>query len=77
MLLVSNANYANCNGRYRYEGNLKVGWAPLRYVYKHLTRERYVFWRPFTKSYPGWAIGPKSGIANGGAFHLSKLHSHK
>ena len=70
MLVISNADYADRNGRYKRDSSLKVGWAPLKPVYKHLTKERYVFWRPENKPDPGWAIGPEGGFVSGGSFHV-------
>lgn len=37
---VKNADYANCNGVYKYVSNIHVTWAPQRPVYKHKTKNR-------------------------------------
>ena len=52
MINVSNANYADCNGLYRYEKKISVDWAPLKPVYKHLTKDRYVFWASWDELLP-------------------------
>ena len=74
MIKVSNANYADCNGLYRHKKKLSVDWAPLKPVYKHLTKNRYIFWSTYTKdgSAVGWVIGGKRELSTGSYYHYSK-----
>ena len=38
-LVVNGADYADCNGEYELSGE-KVDWAPQRFVYKHVAKDR-------------------------------------
>ena len=67
MINVTNATYADCNGLYRYEKKLSVDQAPLKPVYKHLTKDRYIFW-----GNRGWVIGKEKYLSTGGSFQYSK-----
>ena len=78
MINVSNANYADCNGLYRYEKKISVDWAPLKPVYKHLTKNRYVFWATWDE-YPSghrseWVIGNKNNLSPGGYFYMTNIY---
>ena len=75
MVSVTNASYANCNGLYEYQQNLSVDWAPLKPVYKHLTKDRYIFWSQYYTWQ--WHIGAEEALSAGGGFYLSKcMKSH-
>ena len=41
MVVVSGADYADCNGRYEIVSDV-VEWAPRKPVYKHVSRDRSV-----------------------------------
>ena len=80
------ATYAKCDGTYRYI-DAKVNWAPERPVYKHVTKDRYIFygWVKSLGTY-GWMIGPGGAQAtrwteshadpksNSGHFYFSKYY---
>ena len=72
MVTVTNASYASCNGLYRQQRNLSVDWAPLKPVYKHLTENRYIFWREATGYQTEWVIGKLLHLSTGSSFHQSK-----
>ena len=73
MITVRNANRGNCNGLYRHQKNLTVEWAPLKPVYKHLTKDRYVFWASWDEYLPPgymqsehrseWVIGDEKDLS--------------
>ena len=65
---MSGANYADCNGRYRYTDD-QVGWAPERPVFKHVTKDRYIVW--FNFGYR-WSITDSDGLVVKSYFHTSK-----
>ena len=58
MLSVTNADWANSNGEYMVV-NMVVEWAPDRPVYKHIHRNRHIFWNDHGL---GWSIGKLSLI---------------
>ena len=67
---VLGATYANCDGRYKYTED-QVDWAPERPVYKHVTKDRYIFWNAGGL---GWSIGKKAYLTSGSHWHRSKSH---
>ena len=67
MITVKNANQGDCNGLYRHQKNVTVDWAPLKPVYKHMTKDRYVFWASWDE-YPSghrseWVIGDEKDLS--------------
>jgi len=64
---VYNAEYADCNGEYR-ESKIRVDWAPERVVYKHTSKDRYIFWNAAGL---GWSIGKKEYLEDGRHWHKS------
>ena len=58
-LNVLGATYANCDGRYKYTDD-QVDWAPERPVFKHVTKDRYIFWNAGGL---GWSIGKRSYLS--------------
>jgi len=73
MLSVTNANYADCNGLYQHQKDIVVDWAPLKPVYKHLTKDRYIFWSEATEFQTQWSIGSQTELSTGSSFHASDL----
>ena len=71
-LNVLGATYANCDGRYKYT-DAQVDWAPERPVFKHVTKDRYVFWNAGGL---GWSIGKRAYLSSGSHWHRSKKHSN-
>ena len=71
-LNVLGATYANCDGRYKYTDD-QVDWAPERPVFKHVTKDRYVFWNAGGL---GWSIGKRAYLSSGSHWHRSKIHSN-
>ena len=67
---VLGATYANCDGRYKFTDE-QVDWAPERPVYKHITKDRYIFWNAGGL---GWSIGKRSYLSTGSHWHRSKLN---
>ena len=67
-LNVLGATYANCDGRYKYTDE-QVDWAPERPVFKHVTKDRYIFWNAHGL---GWLIGKRAYLTSGSHFHESK-----
>ena len=61
-------NNANTNGYYQLTDD-HVAWAPERPVYKHVSKNRYMFYNIGV----GWSIG--SAFETGGFFYTSKLYS--
>ena len=45
-------------------------WAPDRPVYRHVTRDRYIFWNAGGL---GWSIGKRAYLATGSHWHRSKF----
>ena len=79
MLSVTNANYADCNGLYQHQNNIVVDWAPFKPVYKHLTKNRYIFWRDAPGFGTEWVIGSQTELSTGSSYHQSKcmkLHNN-
>ena len=66
VLEVTGANYARCNGEYKFIWYRRPG-APDRPIYKHTQKKRFIFWQS-TPGY-GWSIGPKKDLT--GSFHSS------
>ena len=67
-LIVSNASYAGCNGRYTYAANVTVSFASGHPVYHNVEKNRYIFWN----GGKGWAIGGEEALLEGGSFYGSK-----
>ena len=67
-LTVKNAEYADCNGEYE-ETEVRVSWAPERPVFKHKTRDRFIFWNTGGL---GWSIGKEEYLVDGRHWHKSK-----
>ena len=67
-LNVMGAAYANCNGNYKVTGE-SVFWSPNRLVYKHINKDRYIFWNTGI----GWSIGAKAFLKTGQHFYKSKF----
>ena len=65
---VLGATYANCDGRYKYTDD-QVDWAPERPVFKHVTKDRYIFWNAGGL---GWSIGKRAYLSSGSHWHRSK-----
>ena len=74
MINVTSASYADCNGLYRHQKNLTVAWDPNKAVYKHLTKNRYVYWSNWERSGEAveWVIGKEQFLSSGSYFHYSK-----
>ena len=68
-LNVIGAAYANCNGNYKVTGE-SVSWSPDRLVYKHINKDRYIFWNTGI----GWSIGAKAFLKTGQHFYISKCN---
>ena len=68
-LNVMGAAYANCNGNYKVTGE-SVSWSPDRLVYKHINKDRYIYWNVGI----GWSIGKKASLKTGKYFHKSKFN---
>ena len=68
-LNVTGAAYANCNGNYKVTGE-SVFWSPDRHVYKHINKDRYIFWNAGI----GWSIGKKAFLKTGQNFHKSRFN---
>ena len=67
-LNVLGATYAKCDGEYRVTA-ASVEWAPERPVYKHVSKDRYIFWNAGGL---GWSIGKKEYLATGSHWHRSE-----
>ena len=67
-LNVLGATYANCDGKYKVTADT-VEWAPERPVYKHITKNRYIFWNAHGL---GWSIGKAEYLNSGSHWHRSK-----
>ena len=67
-LNVLGATYANCDGQYVVTSE-RVDWAPDRPVYKHVTKDRYIFWNAHGL---GWSIGKREYLQTGSHWHRSK-----
>ena len=63
------ATYANCDGRYKLVSNEFVEWAPERPVFKHSSKDRYIFWNAGGL---GWSIGKKDYLTTGSHWHRSE-----
>ena len=70
-LNVLGATYANCDGRYKVTGE-RVDWSPDRPVYKHVNKDRYIFWNAGGL---GWSIGKKAYLKTGSHWHRSKFNA--
>lgn len=70
-LNVLGATYANCDGRYKVTADI-VDWAPQRPVYKHVSKDRYIFWNAHGL---GWSIGKEEYLKSGSHWHRSKLNT--
>ena len=68
--MVSGASYANCDGQYEYTKDQVVSWAPDKPVYKHVTKNRYVFYSNWKDG--NWVIGTSRELTTGSYFHQSK-----
>ncbi|XP_023348017.1 uncharacterized protein LOC111716763 isoform X2 [Eurytemora carolleeae] len=68
-LSVGKADYADCNGEYEIVDDF-VDWAPARFVYKHTSKDRYIFWNAGGL---GWSIGKKDYLKSGSHWHRSGL----
>ena len=66
-LNVLGATYANCDGRYKVTTD-SVEWAPQRPVYKHVSKDRYIFWNAHGL---GWSIGKQEYLTSGSHWHRS------
>ena len=62
------ATYANCDGRYKVTTD-SVEWAPQRPVYKHVSKDRYIFWNAHGL---GWSIGKQEYLTSGSHWHRSR-----
>ena len=63
------ATYANCDGRYKIVSDQFVEWAPERPVFKHSSKDRYIFWNAGGL---GWSIGKKDYLTTGSHWHRSE-----
>ncbi len=79
ILSVSNADYKYINGNYtkvNYNNgnymkvNKTVSWAPEKPVYKHVEKDRYIFW---VEHGYGWSIGNKKRLHEGRFYRAGKL----
>ena len=70
-LNVYGATYASCNGYYMVTLD-RVPWAPCRQVYKHVYKNRYIFWN--AHGY-GWSIGTKEDLITGKHYYSSHVDS--
>eukprot|EP00095_Tigriopus_kingsejongensis_P001320 maker-scaffold249_size238305-snap-gene-1.12 protein:Tk01320 transcript:maker-scaffold249_size238305-snap-gene-1.12-mRNA-1 annotation:"PREDICTED: hemicentin-1-like" len=68
---VLGATYALCDGEYRVTNEV-VDWAPDRPVYRHESKDRYVFWNAGGL---GWSIGKRDYLNTGSHWHRSGLDS--
>ena len=83
MLIVTNAKYADCNGRYEFSPALRAPWAPDRPVFERLHTKgrghvwcKYIFWTEGKGHGKKWAIGDTTGLTrSGGFYHGSKGHN--
>ena len=71
IISIYNADYAECNGEYRLT-DFVVLWAVERPVYRHVDRDRFIFWN---KGGLGWSIGKKAYLTSGSHWHRSGLDS--
>ena len=70
VLLPDNA-YAGCGGEYSLSFDEHVTWAPLRPVYKHISKDRYIFYTG-NGYIEGWGCGTKEHLSIGTYFIQSK-----
>ena len=70
-LNVMGAAYGDCNGNYKVTGE-SVSWSPDRLVYKHINKDRYIFYGLDGYGRYGWLIGPS--LKSRGFFHKSKFN---
>ncbi|TRY75710.1 hypothetical protein TCAL_01259 [Tigriopus californicus] len=68
---VLGATYARCDGEYRISSE-SVEWAPDRPVFKHVGKDRYIFWNAGGL---GWSIGKRDYLTTGSHWHRSGLDS--
>ena len=59
---------AHCDGHYALVSE-KVDWAMDRPVYKHVNKDRYIFWKPID----GWSIGSIGFSETKGSFYSSEF----
>ena len=81
MLTVTNADYADCNGRYEFVPAVRATWAPEKPVFKRLPTDgidgrrnvRYIFWSKGKGDGHTWVLGgPGLLVGLGGYFHGGK-----
>jgi len=68
---VSNASFADCEGKYLL-ADTSVSWAEHRPVYKHLEKDRFIFWNAGGL---GWCIGKAAYLTSGSHWHRSNLNT--
>ena len=66
--------YAGCGGKYSLVFDEHVSWAPLRSVYKHISRDRYIFWTG-NVFIEGWGCGAKRELSTGSYYIESTYKS--
>ena len=69
--LLPEDTYAGCGGKYSLLLNEHVSWAPLLPVYKHISKDRYIFYtgNNYTE---GWGCGSKAQLSSGSYYIHSK-----
>ena len=65
-VFISNADSKDCNGIYERREELYVPWAPERAVYKHIYKDRVLFWNDHGY---GWSIGKEAHLPYGSHYH--------
>ena len=81
LLTVTNADYADCNGRYEFQPALKTTWAPEKPVFKRLgqggVNDRYIFWTKGKGFGNRWVLGGVVELTSSGSYyHISKAHNN-
>ena len=69
---VTNADYADCDGEYELVDD-RVSWAPDRPVYKHVNKDRVIFWNAGGL---GWSIGKHEYLDSGSHWQRSETNLH-
>ena len=73
--LLPNDAYAGCGGKYIIVPDEHVSWAPQRPVYKHISRDRYIFYNIGNRFDEGWRCGDKEDLSTGSYYVESTYKS--
>ena len=71
---VSNSLRDYTNGEYQYLPDTRVSWALDKPVYKHLERNRYIFWTEGKGYGTQWVIEDNNKWTTGSYSHKSKSY---